>query len=32
MTEFYGLDFNGFTVIEHKKVPKIKTFSGRNLF
>lgn len=31
MTEFYGLDFNQFTVIEHPLVPRLEFSSGRSL-
>lgn len=31
MEQFYGLDFNQFTVIKHKTLPKLKTSYGNNI-
>lgn len=31
MKQFYDLDFNQFTVIKHKKIPKLETFYGNNI-
>lgn len=31
MKQFYDLDFNQFTVIEHKTLPKLETFYGNNI-